>query len=146
MVLRYRFWLPGGVVFILALSFLGCPAAKPAVPVSGKLLNNGNPYTLQLQGLPPGDPGIRLGFHKQGDGDAPPEIVYALIQPSEGTFTLPGRGLAPGKYKISLSVGAMGKPDQFQGAFSEAKTPFLVEITGPSEVVIDVGTKKATVQ
>jgi hypothetical protein len=40
----------------------------------------------------------------------------------------------------------MGKPDQFKNVFSETASPLLVDVSGPCTVVVDVGTKKATVQ
>lgn len=140
-------WLSLRLAVALLLS--GCSAGKPVVSVSGRLLNNGEPLAIPTQGLPPGERGIRVGFLSAPQQGQLPESFFANVNPADGTFTVPGnegRGIPPGKYRISVSVGAMGQADQLKGAFSELNTPLSVDIGSSGRLTIDVGKKMATME
>src|SRR5262249_29653274 len=96
---------------LLAASLAGCTAGKAAVPVSGQLLENGKHLAGPTQGLPPGDKGVRVNFVGVVPAGEVPANYFANIDPEAGTFTVPGetgRGIPPGKYRVSVSVGPMG--------------------------------------
>jgi hypothetical protein len=142
MKLFRRVWYSALVVFLL---LAGCgTGGKPAVGVSGRILDHTRPYVAPAQNLPPGDKGLRVTFINADAAQYP-----AVVDPTEGSFTVPGdegRGIPPGTYRIAVGVGAMGQPDLFKDAFSEQKSPLTVEISKSCEVVVDIGTRKATVQ
>lgn len=75
------------------------------------------------------------------------------------------KGIPVGKYRVTVEASAkalakapmpppgpptgnlMGFQNKFQGAYGRERSPFNVEITRPSEVMIEVGnTPKITVQ
>lgn len=87
------------------------------VPVKGQLITKDGPFKAQRPGghaLPPGDPGIRVKFTP---AEAPPagedSFYYASVNPDDSTFDVPGKrgkGIPPGKYTVSIAVGAAGEP------------------------------------
>ena len=123
----------------LALTLPGC--GGPRVTPGGRLLDKGQPLQIPQQGLPPGDPGVRVIFlpmepEKEGTAQQP-----AVVNVQDATFTVPGndgRGIAPGKYRISIALGAYGTPDKLKGAFGEKNSPVVRDVTGAEEIVIDV--------
>ena len=124
----------------LALTLPGCTSGPPRVTgVHGRLLDKGQPLQIP-QGLPPGDPGVRVTFYPM-DEKAGTEAQQAVVNP-DGTFTVPGndrKGIPPGKYRIGVALGAFGTPDKLKGAFGEKNSPIVRDVTGAEEIVIDVG-------
>ena len=79
------------------------------------------------------------------------DSFFAIYSPTDGTFKVggpDGKGLRPGKYRISVSKGAMGRPDELEEAFSRDTSPLTVEIPAASSVnlEVDLDKKTATVQ
>lgn len=143
------------VSFVLAI-LAGCGGGPKYVPVKGRLVDNGQPVKPSAKlppgatRLPPGDPGMKMEFITVKDGKAG-ESFGAAMNPSDATFTVPGpkdKGLAPGKYKVSIHVGASGSPDALMGAFTADRTPLVVDIPDKAQanVTVDVGKKTVTVE
>jgi hypothetical protein len=135
------------VFLALALALAGCASAKKGVAVTGTLVKGEKPYTFSAQGLPPGDPGLRLGFSSLGSGGVMGDTSFAVYSPADGTFKVngpDGQGLPPGKYRISVAKAAMGRPDELKDAFSRDKSPLTVDIPASSPVNIEVNLDKKT--
>jgi hypothetical protein len=133
---------------IFALLLAGCDSSEKAVLVTGTLLKDGKPYTISAQGLPPGDPGFRLGFHTLNPNGQLGESFFAVYAANDGTFEVPGprgKGIPPGKYRISLQKGAMGRPDELKNVFSAEKSPLQVELPDASHAKIEADLDKKTV-
>ena len=132
---------------LVLFALVGCTSGPKPVAVTGTLLKGGKPYTFTAQGLPPGDPGFRLGFSSLGSGGEMGDSLFAIFSPADGTFKVggpDGKGILPGKYRISVSKGAMGRPDEFKEAFSRDKSPLTVVIPAASSVAIEVDLDKKT--
>ena len=135
----------------LALALVGCASSEKSVAITGTVLKGGKPYVFSAQGLPPGDPGLRLGFSSLGSGGTPGDTAFAVYSPADGTFNVngpKGKGIPPGKYRISVAKGAMGRPDEFKDAFSRDNSPLTVEIpaSGSANVEVDLDKKTATMK
>jgi hypothetical protein len=103
------------------------------VPVSGRLLYNGEPLT----GRGPDD--ITMTFCRVVDGkDQWAELKRVDVNQEQGTFQLPV-GLVPGTYRITVHQRdpQTGK-DRFQDAFRQGTSPLLREVTGKDELVLDL--------
>lgn len=146
---------------LLVLS--GCGGDKNVVAVKGRILEN-NAALKTPEGLPPGTPTVVIGFHPLSDDNETGDPQYAVVD-EDGTFDVPGpkgKGIPMGKYRISVKAaksgaggsipkpppagapgvgGPMGFQDRFNSAFSHERSPLIVEIDGPCELVIDVGGK-----
>jgi hypothetical protein len=140
-----------GLVCLFALGLLGCSSA-PRASISGQLLDKGQPLKIPTEGLPPGDRGIYVTFvalDASGTAGAP---EAANVNPEDGTFTVrgkEGRGLQPGKYRITVARGAMGKANPADAAFGANNSPLQVEIPASAtsaKIKVDVGTKQATLE
>jgi hypothetical protein len=137
--LRSILFVLAGVPLVLALS--GCGGDKK-VKASGRLLDKGQPLTAPGP-LPPGDVGIRVTFYptEASQGQEPQQ---AVVSP-DGTFQLSGndgKGIVPGKYRVAIIVGAVGKDDKLKGVFGEKNSPIYREVTGGVLDDIDIAEKK----
>jgi hypothetical protein len=133
------------VLACVVLGLAGCGGGpKRLTGVHGRLLDHGKPLTVSGT-LPPGDPGIRLTFLPAGEGEGM-QSADAVVDPQTGTFQLDGddqKGVAPGKYRIVLSLGAYsagGDTDQLKGAFGPENSPISKDVTEDNQdITIDVG-------
>ncbi|NBO92705.1 MAG: hypothetical protein EBV06_10420 [Planctomycetia bacterium] len=127
---------------------VGCSSSsEKMVTVSGTLLKDGKPYTFAAQKLPPGDPGFRLEFMKQDNGKDG-EIFSADFKSDSGSFSVKGTkgpGVPVGKYKVILTKGAFGAPDEFKNAFSKEKTPLTADVPDSASVQLEIDLDKKTV-
>jgi hypothetical protein len=105
--------LPGTLALWLAAATLaailaGCEGGKTTVSVTGRLLQDGQPLQVSSEGLPPGTQPIRIVFHPVlAEGQPGGEAFACKVDTGTGEFTVPGpagRGIPPGKYRISVSV------------------------------------------
>lgn len=104
------------LVGLVGVLIAGCSSGVKSVPVRGKLVTKaGTPFRLELppgQMLPPGDPGIRVKFIRGDEaGQRLDSQFFASVNAEEGTFEIPGnngKGIPPGKYLVTVSVGAAG--------------------------------------
>jgi len=138
--------LPAAVIVSFAL--VGCgPKAEPKVRVSGRLLDNGQPFTadsakLKLPkgtSLPPGVQPLQVMFIPVETGET---YIATVTDASAGKFELTGsdgKGVKPGKYKVSVQVNTgPGTPDALGGKFSPEKTTITREVREGEELVIDL--------
>jgi hypothetical protein len=129
----HRIRCAGLLGLALAACLLGVGGCSRSVPVSGRLLYNGEP----LRGRAPDD--IIMTFCPLVDGkDQMAELKRVEVDQAAGTFQLPV-GLVPGKYRIAVHVldPATGK-DRLEDAFTEGTSPIVREITGQQELVLDL--------
>jgi hypothetical protein len=125
---------------LLLSSFLaaGCGGGPSATAVSGKLLENGEPVK-PMQGGPPGDKGWRLSFALADPAEKNHEPQYAQIS-DDGSFRVDGpnrKGIPPGKYRLSVQKGPMGKA-------ALITITDVVEVPRASSVTIEVDAGKKT--
>jgi hypothetical protein len=160
-------WLPA--VLVLAPAFAGCAGEKADFPVNGRLVEDGKPITVSTERLPPGTQPVQLIFYSvPREGGAAGESFHCAVNTETGEFTVKGpsnKGIPAGKYRISVAVlsrpangaaagssppgmggapnsmGMMGMSDKLKGAFSRERSRLEVEITRPTQLVIDVGSK-----
>src|SRR5262249_7800881 len=103
-------------------------------------LQNGQP----IQILPSED--VIVGFSQEAPSGQKPIGASGIVKPEDGTFTVAGpggKGIPPGKYRISLSSQVNGSNDKsrFEALFSPQKPPLTVDV-GPEKgqtFRIDIG-------
>lgn len=128
-----------GVAGCLALLLAGCGKSDRVVKVKGRVIKGGSPVTVNTEGLPPGDRGLRVGFIRVGADK--PEEFYATVDPAAGTFEVPGQdgnGIPPGRYQITVEMGAVGAADQLKGKFDRGNSKIERDVDGKQEIVIDL--------
>jgi hypothetical protein len=125
---------------VALLSLVGCSAkSTDALPVRGKLTNNGEP--LQVKGREIGLGYIELHFYRiNDDGSIDKDPADAAVDEA-GEFTIRGRdgqGLPPGKYKVTVrQLDPAPDNDKLQGRFNLQKSPIVRQVTG-EEISIDL--------
>jgi hypothetical protein len=126
----------------VALSLPGCGGGGGnKLRVKGRLLDNGQPLKVPTEGIPPGDRGIRVTFYPMFEGEETPDPEVAVVNPDGATFEVPGKdgkGITPGKYRISIQLGARGRPDLLNDAFGPDTSPIIREVTGEDDMVVDI--------
>lgn len=136
-MIRYLFCVCG---LAFALFFLGCGGPQDdSVPVRGKLTNGGQP--LAVKGRELGLGYVELHFYRMSDdGTIDKDPADAAVEES-GEFTVrgrDGRGLPPGKYKITVrQLDPAPDNDKLGGRFNLQNTPLVREVTD-EEIVIDL--------
>jgi hypothetical protein len=124
----------------LALGPGGCNKSESVVKVKGKILKNGLPYQPKTEGLPPGDRGVKMNFIRLGGDKAGEE--YPVTVDANGNFEaigLEGKGIPPGKYRITIHEGPFGMPDQLKEKFNKENSKIEREVKpGGGDLVIDL--------
>lgn len=128
------------------LAAVGCGDKANSLPegrvkARGRLLKGGLPIVVDASRLPPGDPGLQIVFVKVGSVDAGLECPANVISASEGTFELvgpDGKGIAPGRYRVTVILAPVGSDDIFKGKYDKNKSKVEVEIKGGEDLVIDL--------
>lgn len=103
--------------------------------MKGKVHRNGTP--LQLTSKVPGGSQIEVGFFATG-ADGPKDPRFVLADPSTGTFTMEGKGVTAGKYKVSVHQYDPRPEDKLKNAFSKEKTPIVIDVAADGEIDIDL--------
>ena len=109
----------GGLAALIGFTIVGCAGTseEPTVPVRGKILKGGLPFSPQsmIKGpLPPGDPGAKIVFKRMGGSKAGEEF-HGTIDPNTGDFEVPGntgKGIPESRYQVTLYVGAFGVSEE----------------------------------
>jgi hypothetical protein len=130
-----RFRLPAGLVWFClpacGLPATGCsPAGPPTYKVTGQVLLDGKPLTVQPQ--------IGRVMIKFIPAAADPSQLvdpkFAVYDEGTGRFFVPGadgKGVAAGKYRIAVyQYDPFPQTDKLNGVFKDGKTPLAVDITG----------------
>jgi hypothetical protein len=124
------------------LGLLSAGCGSNMLKIKGRIVKGGQPYVTAP------DEGLRILFVPT----VPPspdryDSFVAMYNRQDGSFQVVGKdgnGLPPGTYKVALEL-IKKKNDQFRGAYSAPKSPFLVEVNhGTGEVVIDLDKKGGT--
>jgi hypothetical protein len=134
----YR-WAAAGLA---ALFLAGC--GGNTVRVTGRLVKDGQPFTVRLTGAEPDT--LAVDFHGTADGA---KVAFAATVAEDGTFTVPGaerKGIPRGQYRIAvLHSGFLGAGgDRFKTRYASDKTPLAVEITENATLTIDLGAGTVT--
>lgn len=143
--------LPRSLLLVTFLALLGCSSGSTdvAIPVTGRLLEQGQPAKIATQGLPPGEKGVYVGFVELDK--TPAETYYAIVNVEDSTFKVDGhkgKGIPPGKYRITVSRAARGKTNPADAAFTEKASPLTTEVpaSGTLKLKVDLGTKQVTAE
>lgn len=122
----------------------GCGGGTPHIQVKGALLNNNKALAAKESDQ------LTLAFFGQSQ-DGKDVYAPATYKWEDGTFVVvgEGKGIPPGKYKISLLWTAFEgseDDDRFRGAFSQENTPLEYTVTADpnQEIVIDLSKKSVT--
>ncbi len=139
---------------LVCVALAGCPGmGAKKVKVTGKIVKNGQPLTLQGPEYEEGGAGIDVTFTPvDASGNVDKERqAFSTRADANGTFVMDGdgSGIPAGKYKVSLvhEAGAMemmqrgdaSGGDLFGGKFSLQNTPFVFDIQNDQEITLDVG-------
>lgn len=135
-------WIIAGAGLI-AILFAGCNSYTPesGVIVTGKIVQGGQPVAVET--TEDGYNGLKVQFSPADPSDLKLASSVAMCKAS-GDFemTYEGKGLPPGKYKVSVSVLSNGNPTEtYVGKLDEPNSPITVEV--PADKVggkHDVGT------
>ncbi len=133
---------PWIVAAFVVLLISGC--GGDTVSVTGRLLQDGKPYTANLQGSEPDT--FAVDFIGTLSGTA---YLFAATLKEDGTFSVggsDGRGIPRGQYKITvLHSGFMGAGgDRLKSRYSADTTPLSVDITDSTSLTIDLGAGTVT--
>jgi hypothetical protein len=119
-----RSWKWLVVLPLLCLLALGCDASS-CIQAKGSILKGGQPYrTKEGQGL-------RIIFVPLDPPTGTYDSFAAEYDPDEGSFHVlgkDGKGLPPGKYRVSLQLMSK-KEDLWNGQLLGKKSPFTCEVT-----------------
>jgi hypothetical protein len=122
------------------LSGCGGGPKDDSVPVRGKVTNAGAPLKVNRPDVGLGY--VELHFYRiNDDGSVNTDPADAAVEPS-GDFTVrgrDGRGLPPGKYKITVrQLDPAPDNDKLQGRFNLKTSKIVRDISPDKEIVIDV--------
>jgi hypothetical protein len=118
-----RSWL------LLALLLLcGCRGSEPRVQISGQILFEGKPLTVQSTEK------LRVIFCRLNERNQPSEMSYLATVERHAHFTA---SLPQGKYRILVRL-LHGDRDLFHDAFNAKKSPFVQEIYEGDELNLEL--------
>jgi len=123
-------------VFALLFCLAGSGCSKSGLKPTGKIVKNGEPFKLSEKGLFV----ISVSSADEKDAGAMP-----VNSKPYGTFEVvgkEGKGIPAGKYRFSVQAidpyTTTGK-DMFNGRFYGDKSPFVEDIKGNQEIILDIG-------
>jgi len=138
MAFQKRALLFAGLLAGLAI-VVGCRGAggseEPAFAVRGKVTNDGKPLQLDPKLAAAKAARVELRFFRLDGGEA--NLSQTAFAEPDGAFEVPG-GLPAGKYRISVTHFAGGSDDELKGKFGEKNSPIEREISGETEIEIDL--------
>jgi hypothetical protein len=105
-------------------------------PVSGRVLNNGQPLKVSSNGV------VRVSFalpqNPDGSyvGEARPDGTFTIIGPG-------GDGVPIGSYRVGVEqIDPYPKKDLLKGVYSGERSPIVVTFDGSTEIVVDLAQYK----
>ncbi|HEV3258425.1 MAG TPA: hypothetical protein VG013_16210 [Gemmataceae bacterium] len=111
---------------LVGLLSLGCGGSS-LIKAKGRIIKGGQPY------VPGAGEGLRIFFVPlEPPAGSRHDSFAAVYQPDDGTFQVmgkDGKGLPPGKYRVSLQL-MKAKEDLLGGKLLGPKSPFICEVTG----------------
>jgi hypothetical protein len=123
----------GTVALLVGLLLAGCGSST--IKQKGRIVKGGQPFQTD-EGS-----GLRLFFEPIEPSGTTYDAFVAEYNRDDGTFVVKGKdgkGLPPGKYRITLQM-MKNKEDEFKGRYFGKKTPFTAEVTdGSEEIVVDL--------
>lgn len=138
MAFQKRALLFAGLLAGLAI-VAGCRGAggseEPAFAVRGKVTKDDKPLPLDPKLAAAKAARVELRFFRL-DGKEANLSQTAFAEP-DGAFEVPG-GLPAGKYRISVKHFDGGSDDELKGKFGEKNSPIEREISGETEIEIDL--------
>ncbi len=126
-----RAWAAIGLLAVPLVA--GCSGGNR---VTGKLVKNGAPVTVSDKGV------IQMSLVKEDD-KAVASPYPVTVNPKDGTFVVNanGAGSTPvnGKYRVAVAIydPYPGK-DQLGGRFTAQTSPIMREVSGTTDLTIDV--------
>jgi hypothetical protein len=125
------------VLPLLALVCLLVGCGRSGIQARGRLVKNGDVFV-------PGDAEtVRIAFFPASEEENSRSYL-ANFDPKDGTFQAAGRGVPPGKYRLTVSI-IKDRKDQLKGAFNAKNSPFLHEVVSASdEITLDLATPSKT--
>jgi len=121
-------------LLLLGLFALGCGDSSH-IRAKGRIIKGGQPY------LAPEGEGFRVFFVPMEAAKGSHYDSYAAeYNPEDGSFRVEGKdgkGLPPGKYRVDLQL-MKSKEDLLNGKLLGKKSPFIVEVTGKEDLVINL--------
>ena len=130
-----------------SLAVPACSTGDKGVRVKGRVLENGQPIKF----LPSED--MMVGFSQEAPPGQTPVGASGSVKPQDGTFVITGpsgRGLPPGRYRISVFSQIYGGSDRnrFEALFGSKKPPLYAEVNSDrgQTFTIDLGAWSVTKQ
>jgi hypothetical protein len=121
-------------LLLLGLFALGCGDSS-RIHAKGRIVKGGQPYLAQE------GEGFRVFFVPLDGVKGNHYDSYAAeYNPETGAFRVEGKdgkGLPPGRYRVDLQL-MKSKEDLLNGKLLGKKSPFIVEVTGKDELVINL--------
>jgi hypothetical protein len=126
------------IALLVLVTPAGC-AKTSSVVVKGKLIYNGQVIRLDRWKAAAGELGIQVSSYPLEPGPVEPATYDAVT----GAFEVrgsDGKGIRPGRYKITVTSGAWGEGEMFQGRFNYDNSPITRDVggSGPVEMTVDL--------
>ena len=130
-------WLQLAICVVVVSAF-GCGSGN--YQTRGRILKGGTPLTVEEPDF------VRVVLVPlPEDGTKVLDWYVAEYNGSNGTFIVKGKdgkGMPPGKYRVSLEL-MKARKDAFKGAFDAERSPFIVTVQNASdEITVDVDKAK----
>ena len=125
-----RYWSP--ICLLVAASLiLGCGGFKPdtGVTVKGKITKGGTPLTVPNMAVKAGF--IKVDLVPVHAGAQDDRVMAPSMQEIDGTFLIvgDGKGVKPGKYKLSVVTNPGNGQDDLKGKFNGVASKIEVDIS-----------------
>jgi hypothetical protein len=120
---------------MLALSLLVSGCGERLIKVRGKVVKNGQPFSVSEKGV------LQIAFHKDEGGKT---ASFGAVPQKDGSFEILGegsKGIPAGKYRITIEAidpYPNGK-DLLKGQFSAKNSKLVRDVTGSEEITLEVG-------
>jgi hypothetical protein len=129
----------GFTMLLLVLQTLtcGCSTAPQLVKVKGTIANSQNPIAVGKGGVTV----VFIPMQKEGKASTSSPANYDNETGAFEVLGRDGRGIPPGKYRVSLMVMASPATDEaaaISGAFRADNSPITIDVKGEEPITIDL--------